>query len=111
MQQMCDRVGIIHKGRIVTVKTVEELISMAQQKGETNMLLETVNNVKAAEILTKSGIKNELMVDGVHVATVRERVPELVSALVTGGVGIYAMDRDETRSLEDIFMKLTGDGV
>jgi ABC-2 type transport system ATP-binding protein len=111
MQQMCDRVGIIHKGRIVTVKTVEELISMAQQKGETNMLLETADNAKATEILTKSGIKNELMVDGVHVATVRERVPELVSALVMGGVGIYAMDRDETRSLEDIFMKLTGDRV
>jgi ABC-2 type transport system ATP-binding protein len=109
MQQMCDRVGIINKGAIVTVKTVDELMGMAQQKGSTALLLETDNNEKAASILNESGIENELMADGVHVNTERAQVPALVAALTNGGVGIFAMDRNETRSLEDVFMKLTGE--
>jgi ABC-2 type transport system ATP-binding protein len=109
MQQMCDRVGIINKGRIVTVKTVDELVGMAQKKGLTSLTLETDNNQKAAAILDKIGIKYEQMADGLHAEIAREQVPQLVAALTNGGVGIYAMDRNDARSLEDIFMKLTGE--
>lgn len=110
MQQMCDRVCIINHGRIVTVKTVDELVRMAQQKGSTALLLETTDGSKALEVLTKAGYQASLAADGLHVTTARELVPPLVSALTKAEVGIYAMDRNEARSLEDIFMKLTGEG-
>lgn len=109
MQQMCDRVGIINHGRIVTVKTVDELIGMSQQKGSSALLFDTTDNNAAAKILTENGCPAELGADGVHISAAREQVPTLVASLTNAGVGIYAMDRSDARSLEDIFMKLTGE--
>lgn len=109
MQQMCDRVGIINHGSIVTVKTVDELVGMSQQKTSAPLLLDTTDNQKAASLLAANGYKAELAPDGVHVLAAREQVPPLVAALTNAGVGLYAMDRSDARSLEDIFMKLTGE--
>lgn len=109
MQQMCDRVCIINKGRIITVKTVDELVGMAQLQSTSSILLETDNNEKAASILGAGGTKFELAPDGLHVDTMRERVPALIASLVNGGVGVFAASRNENRSLEDVFMKLTGE--
>ena len=108
MQQMCDRVGIIHKGHIVTVKTIDELVNMSSTKGEYVLLFETDDNAKAAGILA-AGTKCELLADGLHVTTVREKVPGIVKQLTNEGVGIFSMDRNEPRSLEDVFMHLTGE--
>lgn len=105
MQQMCDRVGIINRGRLITVKTVEELVGMAEEK--TALQLDTNDNEKANSILREKGFSSELMADGVHVVAERENIPVLVRELTLGDVGIYAMDRSNSRSLEDVFMKLT----
>lgn len=109
MQQMCDRVGIINHGRIVTVKTVDELIGMSQTKGSSALLLDTTDNQAAAKVLSENGCVPEIGSDGVHVTLAREQVPPLVAALTNAGVGLYAMDRSDAHSLEDIFMKLTGE--
>ena len=84
MQQLCDRVGIINKGRVVTVKTLDELMNIAQEKDKTILLIETDNNQKSADILSKAGVQNDLMADGVHIETTRKDVPRLVAALETG---------------------------
>ena len=110
MQQMCDRVGIIHKGKIVTVKSVEELLNMTQKGNRTVLILESDNNKKAASLLTNINISNNLLGDGVHIETTKDRVPEVVTTLTSEGIAIFAMDRQETQSLEDVFMKLTGEG-
>lgn len=39
MQQMCDRVGIIHKGKIITIKSVAELLNMTQKDDKTVLIL------------------------------------------------------------------------
>lgn len=109
MQQMCDRVGIINHGRMITVKTVDELIGMSQDNGKTKLLLRTGDNVKAAGILTQTGVSNCVEADGIHIDTQKDRVPEIVTALAGAGIPVYGMDSTETQSLEDVFMKLTGE--
>lgn len=105
MQQMCDRVGIINKGRLITVKTVDELVGMAEEKN--TLQLETDDNSRANSILREKGFSCELLADGLHVDAEREKIPMLVRELTLAGVGLYAMDRSNSRSLEDVFMKLT----
>jgi len=48
--------------------------------------------------------------DGVHIETTSAGVPEIVKILTSAGISILGMDKQETNSLEDIFMKLTGEG-
>lgn len=110
MQQMCDRVGIINHGQMIMVKTVDELIGMSQNSGTKSLLLNTGDNSKAAELLAEQEISAQVEADGIHVDTQSERVPELVRVLVGADVDVYGMDSVEQHSLEDVFMKLTGEG-
>ncbi|MEL4106152.1 ABC transporter ATP-binding protein [Oscillospiraceae bacterium WX1] len=107
MQQLCDRVCIINQGRIVTIKTVAELIDMANNAQTAKLLLKTDNNDKAADILTRSNVAFTKNADGLTVETEKDGVPKIVAALTAEGVAIYGMDSLETQTLEDIFMKLT----
>lgn len=109
MQQMCDRVGIINKGKIITIKSVDELLNMSQRGDRTVLILESDNNEKANSLLTSMNINNSILGDGVHIETTKDCVPEIIRTLTLEGVGIFAMDRQETQSLEDVFMKLTGE--
>ncbi|MBW9153079.1 ABC transporter ATP-binding protein [Clostridium estertheticum] len=110
MQQMCDRVGIINKGKIITIKSVEELLSMTKEDDKTIIVLESDDNDRAVSLLTSININSSLLGDGVHIETTKERVPEIVTTLTTAGIAISGMDKQETQSLEDVFMKLTGEG-
>jgi len=110
MQQMCDRVGIINKGKIITVKTVEELVNMGQKDNKVNMVLKTDNNEVAVSLLSGVNINGSLMGDGIHLETTQDRVPEIVTTLTSASISIYGMDKKDTQSLEDVFMKLTGEG-
>ena len=108
MQQMCDRVGIINNGRIVTVKSVGELINMAQSDGGT-VNIETDNAGRAAAVIGTAGLRAVQTPDGLSITAPREKVPEIVAALVHGNVKVYSVSNGSQNSLEDIFMKLTGD--
>jgi ABC transporter. len=106
MQQMCDRVGIINHGHMICVKTVEELINMSSDN-KAKLLLRTGDNAKAQEILSQNGVPFVAEADGIHIETVKDKVPEIVTALATAGIPVFGMDTLETQSLEDVFMKLT----
>lgn len=110
MQQICDRVCIINKGKIITVKTVEEIVNMTSADGKTVLLVKTDDNEKAASLLSAVKISSSVMSDGVHVETTQERVPEIITTLSTAGISVYGMDKQDAQSLEDVFMKLTGEG-
>lgn len=109
MQQMCDRVGIIHKGKIITVKTVEELLNMTQEDDKTTLILKSDSNEKAFSLLTSANINASILGDGIHIETTKEGVPEIVKIISSAGIAILGMDKQETHSLEDVFMKLTGE--
>ncbi|MBZ9607845.1 hypothetical protein G9F73_008480 [Clostridium estertheticum] len=49
------------------------------------------------------------MEGGLHIETTKNRVPEVVTTLTSAGIAIFAMDRQVIQSLEDVFMKLTGE--
>ena len=107
MQQMCDRVCIINKGRIVTVKTVSELTSMTNNSNKSEVVIKTNNNEKAVQIINSLKIKNSMLPDGIHAEAKKENIPQIINELSKEGISIFGVDNKNTSSLEDVFMKLT----
>jgi ABC-2 type transport system ATP-binding protein len=106
IQMMCDRVAIIHHGRLIKVATVQELVEQAIDKVEWK-----VDSLERAEQLLR-GMK--------YVADVRrsdeetlicrmplDKVSDSTKELVEKGIKI-SMIRPVVVTLEDLFIELTG---
>jgi ABC-2 type transport system ATP-binding protein len=102
VEQLCDRIAIVLRGRIVAQGTIAEIIGVqdvvrvrAQSDGQAlQPVLERFGTVSVE-------------CDAFLVATAHTRVPELVQALVQTGAQIFAIEPIEA-TLEDRFLEITG---
>jgi len=95
----CDRVAIIHKGRILREGTVRELISSRRA------MEFRVNDVaRAAEI-----IGNNATIDGGRLLVPIEEsaAPPLVAALTNAGIDVFRVGPNR-QTLEEMFLEATG---
>ncbi|MBR1905518.1 MAG: ABC transporter ATP-binding protein [Clostridiales bacterium] len=109
MQLLCDRVGIINNGKLISVCTMEELEKMnsssrysikVSDAGKAEELLkgnEKVSNIEVQDNTIKAGIEEE-------------DIASVVRLLVTGGVDISEVRKNES-SLEEVFLQVTGGGI
>lgn len=110
MQLLCDRIGIINNGKLISVCSLEELDNQMTRKTRYN--IKVSDTVKAAEILSGNG-KAELIETetGLISADIEEAdIASAVRDLVMGGVDITEVRKNES-SLEDIFLQVTGGGI
>jgi ABC-type multidrug transport system ATPase subunit len=104
VEQVCDRVGVIHRGRLVREGTVDELrggrslLVRAEPLERAERLLQALPEV--ANVHTDDGA---LMITAEPAAT-----PVINRALVTAGVAVSEL-RSERASLEEVFLELTRD--
>ncbi|HEY1435427.1 MAG TPA: ABC transporter ATP-binding protein [Thermoanaerobaculia bacterium] len=107
VEQTCDRVAIIHRGRTLASGPVRELLDRVAS----DRLRFDVRPARlAAEVLASFGpARTEAGdVEGtVHAQLARARVPEALRALVTAGVEVFAVER-AVASLEEVFLEVTG---
>jgi ABC-2 type transport system ATP-binding protein len=104
VEQMCTRIGVIRKGRLVAEGTIDEL------RGAATLTVRAAPADKAREVLEKgSGAENvKVIADGSFSLKVDLRhTAEINRQLVEAGVAVTELHANE-RSLEDIFMELTG---
>ncbi len=115
MELMCDRVGIIMNGKLIGVKTVEELISSVSGDLVTYKL-KVDNAEKAVALMDNISDENKKIIDESHVEILvdKENADEVVSGivnkLVTNGVKLSMLCPAENKKLEDVFMEITKDG-
>lgn len=109
VEQTCERVIIINKGKIVAIDTKEALLAGAGDKAE--IAVEVVRDAeRAGQVL--SGLPGVSLVEQQGERLVLSAGPAsreaIARALVESGCGLVAL---ETRrvALEDIFIKLTAD--
>ena len=111
MELMCDRVGIIVNGELISVQTVDELISSWQSDKKTYLLsvdnketaikaLKSITEISATE--TDDGIKVELPAE-----SEKELLSKVNSAVILAGVQLYATAPVDNKKLEDVFIELT----
>ena len=102
VEQVCDRIAIVLRGRVVAQGSVAEIIGVrdvvrvrAQSGGAAlQPLLERFGTVSVED-------------EAFLVATPHARIPELVQAMVQSGARVYAVEPIEA-TLEDRFLEITG---
>ena len=102
VQQICDRVGVIDRGRMVAESTVEEL------RGGTELIVAaTPSDLARSELESMREVESVRSFDGALRVRIDDRHTALINrTLVTAGVAVTELRRDE-RQLEDVFLAMT----
>ncbi len=106
MEMMCDRIGIIQKGKLVDVQLVHDFVQSNEKLYEIE-----VEPKKTAEAVLKEKYKDlqiEEVVKGITVPVSREELPEVVKTLVEADVSIYGI-QEVTKTLEERFLEVTSE--
>jgi ABC-type multidrug transport system ATPase subunit len=104
VELMCTRVGVIRKGKIVAEGTVDQLRGAA-----TLAVRGTPEETAKAILIAEAGAENVTAMGDATFSVKMDllRTAQINKHLVQGGVSVTELRADE-RSLEDIFMELTG---
>jgi ABC-2 type transport system ATP-binding protein len=98
----CDRVAIIHKGRILREGSVRELISSRRE-----MELRVDDITRAAAIATDRNLTYRTDTDRIWIAIEESDAPPLIASFVEAGINVFHAQR-RTQSLEEMFLEATG---
>jgi len=109
MELMCDRVGIINHGELISVSPIGDF--MKQVSGETKYRISTSQVEEAKKLLEKDyGSKIKETFPSSIVMTIEEEdVSKVIALLATNGIIINGASKCEF-SLEEAFMNATGGG-
>jgi ABC-2 type transport system ATP-binding protein len=107
VEQMCDRVAIIHRGRTLASGPVRDLLDHASGG---RLIFRVEPPAEALRVL--AGLSGEPAAEregegAVAVSLARERVPEALAALAAAGVAVFGVER-RVSSLEEVFLEVTG---
>ncbi|WP_077324357.1 ABC transporter ATP-binding protein [Virgibacillus siamensis] len=108
VEQMCDRIGLIKNGEMVTIQHVNDVT--AQEK-TTQVLMEVTPIDDAVDIL-----KNELVLeaavtdDGITIRCEKDKIPGIIKTLIHHDVLVYQVTTLKT-TLEDKFFDLIGENT
>ena len=105
VEQVCDSVAILSKGRLIAQGNVEDLV---RPGGDERVRLRTTDNARAVEVLEGLDWVTRVEVDGdsLLVAAASDRSPEISTALGRSEVYVTEMAAEET-SLEQYFLDVT----
>jgi len=105
VEQVCDSVAILSKGRLIAQGNVDDLV---RPGGDERVRLRTTDNATAVEVFEGLDWVTSVDVDGdsLLVATASERSPEISTALGQAEVYVTEMAAEET-SLEQYFLDVT----
>ncbi|WP_368505583.1 ABC transporter ATP-binding protein [Alkalihalophilus sp. As8PL] len=105
MQLMCDRIGIIKEGRLVSVETVDDFVN---SKSNAVFRFE-VDRAEEVYQYMRGFIKEydfKLINDKLEVTCERVEIPLLIETIVKAGFLIYSVSNHET-TLEEKFLEMT----
>ena len=104
IDQMADHVGIIRKGELVYQNTLESLHSHAKQQ----IALRVSHTAIALDLLRQDGITAAQEEEYLLLPMLEDgRIASLCRQLVAQNISLYRVEKRE-KSLEDIFLSLTG---
>jgi len=108
MALMCDRVGIISNGVLLSVEPIQELLERTQSE---NIVDIKTDGNKAKEILGETWAEKVRSANEkeIRIAAGKGDIPVLIQALGAGGAEIYGIS-EEKLTLEEAYLRLTEGG-
>jgi ABC-2 type transport system ATP-binding protein len=108
IEMICDRVGIINKGKMVRVSTVKELVDAASERVEWRVF----PLQKAHELLKHNSAVQEINVkdDLIYCRMAPDKINEMIQMFVQESIQVNGV-RTMSVTLEDLFMEMTGGEV
>ncbi|WOA57539.1 ABC transporter ATP-binding protein [Bacillus mycoides] len=104
VQLICDRVAIIHKGKMITVAPIEELIKTASDRVEwvVTPISKAKDMLDAAEEIEEVSVEDERLLCRMDVASINVWNKHFVE----NGIDIHSV-KELVFTLEDLFIELT----
>lgn len=110
MQLMCDRVAIIHQGRLLGVKAITELEEFSSQGSKYRLLTSQVEEAKQIlDPVYTANLAGQTQ-SSIDLAITTEKIPAVIRLLAMQGIELYGVSKIES-SLEDAFLHVTGGGM
>ena len=106
MELMCDRVGVIQKGNLVTIQKMSELL----KQDKASRVIFTVDNVSKAKLCLENMFRDqETVVHGnsIDIVIDSDQFSEIINQFVQEKIKVIATET-ATKTLEDKFLELTG---
>jgi ABC-2 type transport system ATP-binding protein len=115
VERVCDRVGILDRGRLITEAPIEELLErhavpvyqVEPEPGQDERVAALVERLRGEPWTTDVRLQHGLV--RVHVADPRAAGPRLLRALLDADVAVVALERQRP-TLEDVFLHLVSNG-
>ncbi|WP_058301411.1 ABC transporter ATP-binding protein [Gorillibacterium timonense] len=104
MELMCDRVGVIQKGRLIDVRLIGEFVAEGEKE---RYLFRVGTPERAAEVLTRLGVSLKQTEAGLEVDAGQEQAADINEQLVKAGIRVHGISPVK-KSLEDKFLEMTG---
>jgi ABC-2 type transport system ATP-binding protein len=108
-QLLCDRIGILHEGRLIALGTADELI--ARSRAIPRLSFKTVKPLDAAQVAALPAVVSQQAQGGgwmLGTPEVNRTISGLVQVLESGGNEMLDL-QIRRPSLEDVFLELTGE--
>jgi ABC-2 type transport system ATP-binding protein len=102
VEELCNRVGIIQRGRILYEGTIDELLSQVS----TGYRLRTTDLPETVRITAAAGIEPRVDGDEMSFSAPEDAAAALTIELGRAGIGIRSLERDGA-TLEQLFFRLT----
>lgn len=106
-EELCDRIGIINHGKVITDKPTRELIAMAQEKVVVVTVDRDVTAAPAASCFEKVELSDPRTLTITYLKD-RANAGQVLSAVQAGGLSIVDVSTRDP-DLEDVFLNLTAD--
>ncbi|WP_410984810.1 ABC transporter ATP-binding protein [Bacillus cereus] len=104
VQMICDRVAIIHKGKMITVAPIEELIKTASDRVEwiVTPITKAKDMLEAAEEVREISVDNERLLCRMDISSISTWNKRFVEK----GINVHSV-KELVFTLEDLFIELT----
>ncbi len=113
MELMCDRVGVIVEGKLIDVKSVEELVS-ATALDKSDFIFETGDGASVMKLLDFIPEEEKTLLENGDLELVipkreeKQILSRINRTIVEAEIDLYCVSRKENKRLEDVFIELTG---
>ncbi|MBO8156873.1 MAG: ABC transporter ATP-binding protein [Bacillaceae bacterium] len=109
IQLMCDRVGIIQNGKLISVETVSSLV---ENRDQVTVRIEAEPLEKGYEILADSYPDHKMSMAGnsIQMEARREDLPAITKLLVHNEIAVFEITSNK-ETLEEKFLEITGGNI